>query len=143
MDIDQTGGVLCLRCFYLTYFFPSPVSIRIDILCAQLLLDFSIDHLETMHTCSTWSENVCVILGLSCHYLFSTFYTFSTKFLVHLSGSDKLSFCDHILSVVCQVCIHLSICKQFLQTASPPKALIGFWPNFTGMILGWSTFGVV
>ena len=60
-------------------FFPSPISIRIDILWAQLLPDFSADHLETMHTCSTWSEDLPVVLGLSCHYLyFSTFYIFST-----------------------------------------------------------------
>ena len=38
-----------------------------------------------------------------------------------------------------RLCVH----KQFLQTTSPPKPLIGFWPNFTGMILGWSFFKVV
>ena len=41
--------------------------------------------------------------------------------LARLSCSDKVSFCDHILSVV-----HLSIRKQFLQRTSPPKPLIGF-----------------
>ena len=30
-----------------------------------------------------------------------------------------------------------------LYTTSPPKPLIGFWRNFTGMILGWSSFKVV
>ena len=30
-----------------------------------------------------------------------------------------------------------------LNTTFPPKPLIGFWPNFTGMILGWSSFKVV
>ena len=54
-------------------FFQGSISIRIDILWAQLLLDFSTDQLETMHTCSTWSEDVHVVLGLSCLYLFSTF----------------------------------------------------------------------
>ena len=53
-------------------------SSRIDTLWAQLLLEFSLDHLETVHTCSTWYEEVCVVLGLSCHYLFSTFCTIST-----------------------------------------------------------------
>ena len=43
--------------------FPDPIGIRIDILGAQLLLDFSTDHLETMHTSSTWSEDVHVLLG--------------------------------------------------------------------------------
>ena len=55
--------------------FPGPISIRIDILRAQLLLHFSTEHLETMHTCSTWSEDVHVF-GLSSHYLYSTFRTF-------------------------------------------------------------------
>ena len=65
-------------------FFAAPISIRIDILWAQLLLDFSTDHLETMHT---WSEDVHVVLGLSCHYLFLTFcffffFFFNLVFLV-------------------------------------------------------------
>ena len=30
-----------------------------------------------------------------------------------------------------------------LYTTSPPKPQIEFWPNFTGMILGWSSFKVV
>ena len=54
-----------------------------------------------------------------------------------LSPSDKVSFCDHILSIV-----RASLRKQFLQTTSP-KSLTGFWPNFTGMILGRSSFKVV
>ena len=61
------------------YFFPGPISIRTDILWAQLLLDFSTDYLETMHTCSTWSEDVRVVLGYSAIIFFflSTFCTFS------------------------------------------------------------------
>ena len=55
-------------------------------------------------------------------------------FLAHLSRSDKVSFCDHILSVVC---------KQFLQRTSPSKLPVGLWPTFTGMILGWSSFKAV
>ena len=51
---------------------------RIDILWAQLLLGFSTDHLETMHICFTWTEDVHVVLGLSCHYLFFRFLLFST-----------------------------------------------------------------
>ena len=51
--------------FFGLVFFPGPISIRIDILWAHLLLDFSTDHLETMHSCSTWSEDVDVVLGLS------------------------------------------------------------------------------
>ena len=40
--------------------------------------------------------------------------------------------CEH-------ACIRPYIHRQFLQTTSP-KPLTGFWPNFTGMILGWSSF---
>ena len=98
-------------------------------------------------------------------------------FSAHLSHSDNVSFCEHILSVV-RACLHpttlwrmftcvflnnehfsifqkdlfrrhkltdfrASVRKQFLQTTSPPKPLIGLWPNLTGMILGWSSFKVV
>ena len=34
-------------------FFSGSINIRIDTLWAQLLLEFFIDHFETMHTCST------------------------------------------------------------------------------------------
>ena len=33
--------------------------------------------------------------------------------------------------------------QQLLQTTSPPKPLAGFWPNFVGMILIWSSFKIV
>ena len=33
-----------------------------------------------MHTCSTWSEDVHGVLGLSSHYFLSTFSTFLTYF---------------------------------------------------------------
>ena len=76
-------------CFFLFFFvfflffcvfFSGLISIRINILWVQLPLDFSIDHLETMHIFSTWPEDVHVVLVLSCRYLFSTFCTFSTYF---------------------------------------------------------------
>ena len=51
-------------------FRPGLITIRIDTLWKQLLLQFSIDHFETMHTCSTQSENVHVVLGLSSYYFF-------------------------------------------------------------------------
>ena len=50
------------------FFFPGPISIGIDTMWAQLLLEFSTNHFETMHICSTWSENVPVVLGLSSYY---------------------------------------------------------------------------
>jgi len=53
-------------------------------------------------------------------------------FLAHLSQSDTVSFCDTMLSVVCVcVCVYF-----FIQTSSSLKPLIGFLPNFTGMIPG-------
>ena len=44
-------------------------------------------------------------------------------FLAHQSHSDKVSFCDHILSVVCP-CVRACVRKQFLKMTSPPKPLI-------------------
>ena len=55
-------------------FFPGPIPIRIYILWAKLLMDFPTDHLETMHTFSTWSEYVRVVLGLSCRFVFNFFH---------------------------------------------------------------------
>ena len=54
--------------FYDLFFFSGPMTIRIDTLWEQLLLEFSTDHFETMHTCSTWSVDVHVALGLSSHF---------------------------------------------------------------------------
>ena len=42
--------------FFFSFFFllfPGSICIRIDTLWAQILLEFSTDHFETMHTCST------------------------------------------------------------------------------------------
>ena len=64
----------------------------------QLFLDFSTDHLETMHTCSTWSEDVHVILGLFCHYFLFNFLHFFN--LVCFS-------CDTIVSAT-----HLTVLYQ-------------------------------
>jgi len=46
------------------------------------------------------------------------------------------------MSVV-RACVRPSVRQQFLYTTSPLKPLIGFWPNFTGMIPGWSPIKVV
>ena len=48
-------------------------SIRTDTLWAQLLLEFSTDHFETMWTCSASSVNVHVVLGLLSFYFLSIF----------------------------------------------------------------------
>ena len=87
--------------------YPDPISIRIDILWVQLLLDFSTDHLETMHTFSTWSKDVHVVLDLSCHYLFSTCCFFF-----------QLSFffsCDRMIWVACGRNSSYSFLTKFLQ----------------------------
>ena len=62
--------------FFDVVFFSGQITIRIDTLWAQLLLEFSTDHFETMHTCSTWSVDVHVVLGISFHFFLSTFFTF-------------------------------------------------------------------
>ena len=48
--------------------FSGPVSIGIDTLWPQLLMDFSTNHFETMHICSTWFEDVRVVFGLSSYH---------------------------------------------------------------------------
>ena len=72
------------------------------------------------------------MLEISCKLSLLMFYLF----LAHLSLQAELLWSN--LSVV-RACVR----RLFLQTTSPPKSLIGFWPNFTGMILGWSSFKVV
>ena len=64
--------------FDLVFFFFSsgPITIRIDTLWAQLLLEFSTHHFETMHICSTLSINVCVVLGYP-----NIFYQYFSLFL--------------------------------------------------------------
>ena len=59
-------------------FFPGSITIGIDTLWAQLLLEFSTDHFETMRTYSTSHVNVHEVLGLSFLYFLSTFSAFST-----------------------------------------------------------------
>ena len=59
-------------------FFSGQITFRIDTLWARHLLEFSTDHFATMYTCSTWSVDAQVVLGLSTHYFLSTFSVFST-----------------------------------------------------------------
>ena len=47
--------------FFYNIFIYSSSSFRIDTLWTQLLLVFSTDHFETMHTYSTWSVDVDAI----------------------------------------------------------------------------------
>jgi len=57
-----------------------------------------------------------------------------------------VSYCDRPLSVVRHpscVVRRPSCVNFFTETSSPLKPLIGFWPNITGMIPGWSPIKVV
>ena len=51
-------------------------------------------------------------------------------FLAHLSRTDKVSFCDRILSVVRRACVRASmrpsVRKQFIQTTSPLNHSLDF-----------------
>ena len=49
--------------YFFDLVFQDLITINLDLMWAQHLLDFSTDHLETMHTCSTWYEDVRVVLG--------------------------------------------------------------------------------
>ena len=66
--------------YFFDLVFSGSISIIIDTLWVQLLLEVFTDHLETTRTCSTWSENVHVFFGLSCRYRFFNFLLFSTYF---------------------------------------------------------------
>ena len=59
-----------------------------------------------MHTCSTLYEDVHVVLGLSCHYLFSAFCTFSTYFVFS---------CDTMIRVACGYNFSYSFIPNFLK----------------------------
>ena len=87
---------------FLTYFFPGPVSIEIDTLWAQLL-EFLPVIMKLLYICSTWSEDVCVVLGLSSYHIKVTtlywqfnqkehiFSYFSTKMYVVGTPEKRLS----------------------------------------------------
>ena len=71
-------GVILLSSFSIfpLSFFPGSIRNIIYILWAQLLQEFYTDHLETMHSCSTWSEQACDFGVI----LLSTFSTFPLSF---------------------------------------------------------------
>jgi len=81
---------------------------------------------------------------LSAFWIFPFFYC--KDWLLLLSSPEhrvlKVSFCGNPLSVA-RLSVRPCIRQQFLYTTSPLKPLIGFLPNFTGMIPGWSSTKVV
>ena len=50
----------------------------------------------------------------------------------------KVSFCDGPLSVAHRPCFRPCVRQHFFKTTFPQTPPIGFWPNFTGMIPGWT-----
>ena len=66
--------IIFINFFHLS--FPGPISIRIDSLCVQFLLEFSAGHFETAQICSTKFEDMRVVLGLSSYYSLSTLHFF-------------------------------------------------------------------
>ena len=119
--------VILLLCFYQhfplfsTYFFPGLISFKIDTLLAQLL-QLSTDQFETMHTCSTLSEDVRVVLGLFSRYFFFNFYDLRFFFMWHDNvGSLWVQlllqfYTKHFIRLIlCNGIVLLSVwCKQFL-----------------------------
>ena len=98
-----------------------------DTLWAQLLLEFSTDHFETMRTCSTLSVDVSVIFRLSSHYFSSTFSTFFRLIFfqvqllllleqIHCGRSSPYSFPPVILKLSILV---LLFCVEVLRPSQP------------------------
>ena len=106
------------------------ISIRIDILWPQLLLSFYTDQLETMHTCSTWSEDVHRVFGLSCHYLFFNFLLFSCDSMtwVTCGHNSFYSFIRNVLKLCRCFCHGLKICMCFW--GYPLIIFLSFFPHF-------------
>ena len=59
---------------FLTWFFPGPITIGIDTLWAQLLIEVSTNHFETTHICCTWSEDVHVVSSYHTDLKVTTLY---------------------------------------------------------------------
>ena len=128
-DLHLVLGLSCyffINFFHLVFFsgpmnfFLGLITFRIDTLWAQLL-EFSTDRFETIHTCSTWTVGVHVVLGLSSHYFLATFSTFSTKFfpgsiciiLDTLWAQIPLDFPPIILKLCILVLHSLKMCMWF------------------------------
>ena len=94
---------IILLLFFLNFFhlfnwhFSRSDYVRIDTLWAQLLLQLSTDHFETMHTCSIWSEDVRVIFGLFCNFSLSLFFFFNFFTFFDLA----FFMCDMMMWVAC------------------------------------------
>ena len=98
-----------------TEYFPGPISIRIDTLWAQILLEFSTDHFETMNTCSTWSVDVHVGLVLSSHYFYQLFIFlffrlifFQIRLLLEKILRDRNSS-KNFPPIILKLCIHVLV----------------------------------
>ena len=77
--------------FSLFFYFPGPISTRIDTLWAQILLEFSTNHFETTYVCSTWSEDVCCGFGVILLSYRLKLTTFTNKAMLLLLLLHKFS----------------------------------------------------
>ena len=118
-----------------TWFFLGPVSIKTYILWAQLLLDFSTDHLETMHTCSSWSEDVHIVLSL--YFQLVTLFQLSGFLVViwwrgSLWAQLKSSFIPNFLK----------LCRWFLPCSENMNVLLG-WSSHHLLSICFHVFDVI
>ena len=109
-----------------TKFFPGSVSIKIDILWAQLLLDLSTYHLETMHTFSNWSEDEHMVYGYPIIFFFELFALFQLSFCS----------CDTITRVACGRNSSYSFILNFLKLC---RCLFCSWSADVHVLLGLSS----
>ena len=92
--------------FDLGIFFSGQIIIRIDTLWAQLLLDFLLDHFETMYTCSTWSVDAHVVLGLfSINFFYLFVYFFFQVQLIFEYISYGRNSSQRFTTVILKLCI--------------------------------------
>ena len=76
--------------FDLEKFFP--ISTGIDTLWVQLLLEFPTNHFGIMHICSTWSEDVRVVLRLSSYCSDLKVTSFTDKAMMLWDACQQLAF---------------------------------------------------
>ena len=89
---------------------------------------------------TTWISVTIIISWQSSTRVYHWVMSLTTLFLAHLSTKWAIvtGLCPSSSVVRCASCVNF-----FTYTSSPLKPLIGFWPNFTGMIPRCSSTKVV
>ena len=87
------------------------ISFRKYTLLAQLLQQLSADHFETMHSCSTWFEDVHVALGLFFHYFFFNCFHFLDVH-VFFFRCDMMMWVQ-LLLVLYQIFLNFQVCLSW------------------------------